>query len=75
MTILKIHDLLALQRQCSSILPELELYKEHLAFLSRFAVLYRYPGESATQEMAKQAITALKELRAILRQSLRLSNT
>lgn len=70
----KIHDLLALMELCLPFIPELELYKELLAYINQFAVAFRYPGESATREQAKQAVKALKLLRPILRQRLSLLN-
>lgn len=52
---------------CLPLAPELELQKELLSYLNPFAVLFRYPGESATREEAHQAVQALKTLRPILR--------
>lgn len=49
----KTHDLLALKESCTSFFPELELHKEGLAYLSQFAVAFRYPGESAGREHAQ----------------------
>ena len=63
----KVHDLLALMKLCLPLAPELELQKELLSYLNPFAVLFRYPGESATREEAHQAVQALKTLRPILR--------
>lgn len=69
----KIHDLLALMQLCGSLVNELELYKELLAYLNQFAIVFRYPGESATREQAKQALNAMNILRPILRNKLGLS--
>lgn len=66
----KIHDLLALMTLCLPAFPELEMYRELLALLNPFAVAFRYPGESATREEARQAIQAMKQLRPILRKML-----
>ncbi len=66
----KTHDLLALKELCLPFAPELELYSESLAYLNQFAVVFRYPGESASREQAKRAIKAMKQLRLILRQEL-----
>ena len=49
----KIHDLLALLELCIPVFPELELEKELLAYLSQFAVNYRYPGEFASKTFSK----------------------
>ena len=69
----KIHDLLALLELCLPKVPEFELDRELLAYLTQFAVKYRYPGEAATREQAKYAIQAMKFLRPILKDKLGLS--
>ena len=43
----KTHDLLALMESCLPVFPQLEMSKEMLAYLSQFAVMFRYPGEFA----------------------------
>jgi HEPN domain-containing protein len=70
----KTHDLLALRELCLSFFPELELHEESLAYLSQFAVAFRYPGESASREHAKRAVKVMKKLRSILRRELGLAN-
>ncbi len=69
----KVHDLLALLNMCLPFAPELELHRELFAYLNPFAVAFRYPGESASREQARQAIDILKKLRTILRNILRLN--
>lgn len=66
----KVHDLLALLKLCLPVEPELELHKELLAYLNPFAIAFRYPGESATKDQARQAIKVMKELRSILKKTL-----
>ena len=66
----KIHDLLALMKLCLPYAPELELYKELLAYLNPFGFTFRYPGEQAPREEALFAINAMKELRPILKKML-----
>ena len=51
----RIHDLIALLEQIIDVAPEWERYREDLAFLSDFAVTFRYPGESADRESALDA--------------------
>ena len=63
----KIHDLLALTELCLPFLPDLQLYKKSLAYLNQFVVEFRYPGESANREQAKQAVTEMKKVRDVLR--------
>jgi len=69
----KIHDLLALKELCNTFFPQLELFEESLAYLNQFAVVYRYPGESANKDQAKRAVKAMKELRTILRKKMNLA--
>lgn len=68
----KVHDLLALLNLCLPFAPELELFRNLFAILNPFSVAFRYPGESADKEDARQAIRALKKLRPILRNILNL---
>jgi HEPN domain-containing protein len=49
----KVHDLLALLELSVEFALELELHRRELAYLTRFAVAFRYPGESATKEQAQ----------------------
>jgi len=51
----KIHDLEVLLDQVLEREPAWELYREDLAFLSELAVRFRYPGEMAEKEKAKDA--------------------
>ncbi len=51
----KIHDLVALLEQVLEVEPAWETLREDLAFLSDFAVAFRYPGESADRESALDA--------------------
>jgi HEPN domain-containing protein len=46
-TFSKIHDLVALLEQVLEVEPMWESFREDLAYLSDFAVTFRYPGESA----------------------------
>jgi len=69
----KIHDLLALKELCRAFVPELEFHQESLAYLSQFAVTFRYPGESAGREHAKRAMKIMKDLRSMLRVTLGLA--
>jgi len=51
----KIHDLVALLEQALLVEPTWETFREDLAYLSDFAVTFRYPGESADAESALDA--------------------
>ena len=55
------------------LLPErhsgMELLRPTLAILNAYAVEYRYPGESAEKEVARQAVMLAKEVKeAVLRE-------
>lgn len=69
----KIHDLLALKELCRNSFPELECYAEGLGYLNQFAVAFRYPGDSASREQAKRAVTIMQELRSIIRMKMGLA--
>lgn len=51
----KIHDLVVLLEQVLKVEPNWETFREDLAYLSDFAVSFRYPGESADKESAVEA--------------------
>jgi HEPN domain-containing protein len=51
----KVHDLVALLEQALTVERSMEKFREDLAYLSDFAVIYRYPGESADKNIAKDA--------------------
>ena len=49
--------------------PALELHRPVLAILNAYAVEYRYPGESADKEVARQAIKLAEEIKtSVLRE-------
>ena len=52
----KIHALTILLDQCTEVHPQLSTMREDMIRLSSYAVEFRYPGESATVEEAKDAI-------------------
>ena len=54
-TFSKIHDLVALLEKVLEVEPTWESFREDLAYLSDFAVTFRYPGESADSESAIDA--------------------
>jgi len=63
----KIHDLNQLLEYCLLYDGTLELHRDLLKDLTRYAVEFRYPGESATKEDAHTALHHAKILRAFLR--------
>jgi HEPN domain-containing protein len=66
----RIHDLEELLDALLPIAPQLEAFRKGLASLTDHAVDFRYPGESATKEVAKAAFAncraVRKEIRGIL---------
>lgn len=66
----KIHDLVALLDQLLAVDPEWEHLREDLAYLSDFAVSFRYPGESADRESALDAQKRCRRFRNHARNTL-----
>jgi HEPN domain-containing protein len=63
----KTHDLTKLLDLCLSRHPEWELFRDDFRLLTQYAVVFRYPGESATKEEARHAVRVATDLRATLR--------
>ncbi len=59
----KTHDLTILSSLLSSLEPEWHWAVEQLRLLSRSAVIFRYPGESADREEAEAALGVAKAMR------------
>jgi len=70
----KIHDLAALLDQVLDVQPLWEVFREDLAYLSDFAVAFRYPGESADADAASDAQLRCRRFREAAREALRLEN-
>ncbi len=66
----KIHDLVALLDQAMAVEPAWDRFREDLAYLSDFAVAFRYPGESADKATAAEARQRCKRFRAAARAAL-----
>jgi len=66
----KIHDLVALLEHILDVEPEWEEFREDLAYLSDFAVSFRYPGESADRESAVDAQRRCRQFRDAARKAL-----
>lgn len=69
-TFAKIHDLEELLDAVLVIEPELENLRAGLASLTDHAMVFRYPGESATKEVARTAFRNCSEARAAIRRCL-----
>jgi HEPN domain-containing protein len=69
-TFSKIHDLVALLEQALDVEPEWETYREDLAYLSDFAIAFRYPGETADRDSAIDARRRCRLFRSAARRAL-----
>lgn len=67
------HDLVALLECLLPVLSVWELHREDLAFLSDFAVAFRYPGDSADKESAMDARRRCVRIRDAARAALMVS--
>lgn len=63
----KTHDLTKLLDLCIARHPEWDVFREDFTLLTQYAVVFRYPGESAMKEETKQAVEVATTFRAILR--------
>jgi HEPN domain-containing protein len=66
----KVHDLVALLEQSLGVEPLWEAYRADLAALTDYAVSFRYPGESADKESARNARKNCKAFRRTARKAL-----
>ncbi len=66
----KTHDLSVLLEQVLQVEPLWESYRINLAYLSDYAILFRYPGETADKETAMNARKFIRSFRKVARQSL-----
>lgn len=63
----KTHNLLDLLNQIAAVEPSRMALQRQAAFLTDFAVQYRYPGWTATKAQAQQAIKDCREVRRVVR--------
>jgi len=68
----KVHDLVALLELALPVEPLWEAYRADLAALTDYAVSFRYPGQSADRQAAKNARRHCKVFRKAAREALRL---
>ncbi|MEK7727704.1 MAG: HEPN domain-containing protein [candidate division KSB1 bacterium] len=66
----KIHILATLLDLVLVVEPLWETFREHLIFLTGFAVSFRYPGESADKKMAMEARKLCRIFRRVAREAL-----
>jgi len=72
-TFARTHDLLFLHQRVVGIEPTWVVLQPFLIFLNPFAVIYRYPGISATKVDAQDELRNCREVRRIIRKALGLS--
>lgn len=63
----KTHDLRELNAQCSEIDGTFHLIANDLLILKNYAVPFRYPGVTATEAEAREAVAAMKQVRKFVR--------
>lgn len=66
----KTHNLIELLELCLVVDPDFEIQRNLLIVLDRYAVRYRYPGDTADKDEARDAYRTAKVLRAFLRNKL-----
>ncbi len=70
----KTHNLVILLDQAISVEPLWESFREHLAYLTIFAVDFRYPGDSADKAQALEARKLCRAFRKMARLALGLES-
>ena len=63
----KTHNLIELLELCLPVDMSFEAQRDALVLLDRFAVQYRYPGETADKAEARQAFRAVTAVRSFVR--------
>lgn len=71
----KTHDLEALLDLLLPVAPLWDAYRPALIELTTFAIAFRYPGDSATREMARKAVRDASRIRRHLRHDMGLVDT
>lgn len=61
------HKLITLLELCLEDMPDIDLHRDTLKALDRYAVIFRYPGESAIKSDARAAIKSLRNFRTYAR--------
>lgn len=64
----RVHDLEILLNACIPLDPLLEVLRPDAQLLTQYAVSFRYPGESAEKDEAKDAISAIENCREAILQ-------
>ena len=67
------HDLVLLLDLVLPVEPMWEVHRDALSILSGYGVEFRYPGESADLEMAKNALKKCRAFRKLARETMQLT--
>jgi HEPN domain-containing protein len=70
----KTHNLVELLELCLVVDPDFEIQRNRLIVLDRYAVLYRYPGDAADKDEARDAYGIARMLRVFFRAKLGLDD-
>jgi HEPN domain-containing protein len=70
----KIHDLVKLLELVVRIEPLWDAYRSTFRYVSAYAVSFRYPGENADKDEARDALKICRAFREVVRLSLDLSS-
>ena len=71
MAVPRTHDLAFLLDSLLPLEPRWEAARPRLETLTSYAVVFRYPGDSATRALAKTAVADAQWVRAMIRRTLR----
>jgi HEPN domain-containing protein len=63
----KTHDLRDLLRQCAQVDPVFSMLTNSLLLLNQFAIDTRYPGLALSNQDARDAVAAMKQVRKFVR--------
>jgi HEPN domain-containing protein len=63
----KTHDLIELWNQTLAVEPSWNILQTELDDLNEYSVLHRYPGSSADKAEAKDAVSACRKVRRVIR--------
>ena len=66
----KTHDLVILVKECAKKEPLWEVWVKEMDVLTRYAVLFRYPGESAIRDDGLRAVRIMRKHRKEIRVTL-----
>jgi HEPN domain-containing protein len=70
----KTHDLLELLKRLLTVEPAWTMLNPQLIQLANYAVVFRYPGSSASKADARKALAACRAVRGAVRQSMGLKD-